>query len=114
MANTVQELSAVVQGVRRQHGISQADLALKAGLSRKFISEFEAGKDTVELGRVLALMDALGIEVTLRVLGTDPVPAISGLQAELIDLDWLMADYQDGQDGQDGQVGQDGGRDSQP
>jgi len=43
--------------------MSQADLAARAGVSRKWIYEFEAGKPKAGLGLILRVMDTLGIQL---------------------------------------------------
>lgn len=74
-ATTVQSLAAALRGRRVALGWSQADTAAVAGTSRKFVSEVEAGKETVELGKVLSLADALGLEVTITLaVGESGVP----------------------------------------
>jgi HTH-type transcriptional regulator/antitoxin HipB len=45
--------------------MSQAALAERTGVSRKWIYEFEAGKPTAELGLLLRVLDALGLSLEL-------------------------------------------------
>jgi HTH-type transcriptional regulator / antitoxin HipB len=72
-ANTTQALAAALRGRRVALGWSQADIAAAAGVSRKFVSEVEAGKETVELGKVLSLADAIGLDITISLaVGEDP------------------------------------------
>lgn len=55
--------------------MSQAALAERAGVSRKWVYEFEAGKPTAELALVLKVLDALDIELNLverEPLGEEP------------------------------------------
>lgn len=93
---TVQTISAAIRGRRHQLGLSQAALAMRAGVSRKFVSEVERGKGTVELGRVLMLLD--GLDLTLRPESTGQEEPASGvLPGSFIDLDRLMGDYQAGE-----------------
>lgn len=61
----VSELAAAVRGRRRELKMDQASLARAAGVSRKWIYEFEAGKPTAELGLVLRALDALGLDLTI-------------------------------------------------
>lgn len=58
---SIRDLSAVVRGRRRDLGLSQAELAARAGVSRKWIYQFEAGKPTAELRLILRVLDALGL-----------------------------------------------------
>ncbi|MCY4102789.1 MAG: helix-turn-helix domain-containing protein [bacterium] len=55
------EIGAALQGLRRSLDITQAELAERARVTRKWISEMENGKATAEVGvlcRVLAALDA--------------------------------------------------------
>lgn len=94
---TVQTISAAIKGRRHKLGWTQTVLAAKAGVSRKFVSEVESGKDTVELGRVLALIDALDLTLRLESPGQEEPPPPSVLQGAVVDLDWLMRGYQAGE-----------------
>ncbi|HLI32698.1 MAG TPA: helix-turn-helix domain-containing protein [Solirubrobacteraceae bacterium] len=60
-ARSIRDLAAVVRGRRRDLGLSQAELAARAGVSRKWIYQFEAGKPTAELRLILAVLEALGL-----------------------------------------------------
>lgn len=74
-ANTIQALAAALRGRRLALGWSQADTAAVAGISRKFVSEVEAGKETVELGKVLSLADAMGLDINISfAVGEDGTP----------------------------------------
>lgn len=55
--------------VRKQRGLTQAELAEILGLPRRYVIELEAGKDTRYAQRLFAVFNQLGVEVTLR---TDP------------------------------------------
>jgi y4mF family transcriptional regulator len=57
------ELGALLRDVRRARGLRQEDLALAAGVGRRFIGELENGKATVRLGETLRVAAALGVEV---------------------------------------------------
>jgi HTH-type transcriptional regulator / antitoxin HipB len=60
-ARSIRDLAAAVRGRRRDLGLSQAELADRAGVSRKWIYQFEAGKPTAELRLILRVLDALGL-----------------------------------------------------
>jgi HTH-type transcriptional regulator / antitoxin HipB len=63
---SIRDVAAAVRGRRHDLGISQVELASRAGVSRKWVSEFEAGKSTAEFGLVLRVLDALALGVELR------------------------------------------------
>lgn len=59
--SSIRDLAAVVRGRRRDLGLSQAELATRAGVSRKWIYQFEGGKPTAELRLILRVLDALDL-----------------------------------------------------
>ena len=63
---SIREIAATVRGRRQDLGLNQAELAARAGVSRKWISEFESGKSTAEVGLVLRVLDELGLHLELR------------------------------------------------
>lgn len=59
-------LGALIRGHRADHQWTQAELADRAGVSRRFVSELESGSRTgAELSRVLAVVRTLGLGVAL-------------------------------------------------
>ena len=60
---TLYELSARIRGRREELGLSQADLAAKARVSRAWLNAFERGKPSVELGPVLRVLDAMRLRL---------------------------------------------------
>ena len=89
---TPQAIGAAVREQRRRLRLTQAAVAQAAGVSRAWLTEFEAGKPTVELGRALAVIAALGITLDLRV--DEPNATSEG--SEPLDLDSLLERYAQG------------------
>lgn len=89
---TPQTLGAAARGQRLKLRLTQAAVAEAAGVSRAWLAEFEAGKPTVELGRVLAVVAALGITLDLRV--NEPDAPSAG--PEPLDLDAYLDHYEQG------------------
>jgi HTH-type transcriptional regulator / antitoxin HipB len=58
-------IGEVVRRARTNLGVTQADLALTAGTGLRFIVDLESGKPTCELGKVLTVINTLGVEMTL-------------------------------------------------
>ena len=54
-----------VRKARRQIGLRQAELAALADVGARFVSELENGKSTVELGRVIRVLQTLGLELDI-------------------------------------------------
>ena len=57
------DLGVLVRQARETLGQSQAVFASSAGVGRRFLSELEAGKPTLEIGKVLAVCQAAGVVV---------------------------------------------------
>jgi HTH-type transcriptional regulator/antitoxin HipB len=61
------QLGKAAQLVRKTQGLDQMSVASFSCNGTTFLSDFENGKPTVELGRVLRVLDSLGITVTIDV-----------------------------------------------
>jgi HTH-type transcriptional regulator / antitoxin HipB len=86
---SIRNLAAAVRGRRRDLGLTQAELATRAGVSRKWVYEFEAGKPSAELRLILRVLDALGL--TLELGYQDDARAMAG--GTLADLDSLIEEH---------------------
>lgn len=51
------------RNTRKAQGLTLVALSDRAGLGVRFLSEFERGKETAELGKALAALDALGLKL---------------------------------------------------
>jgi HTH-type transcriptional regulator/antitoxin HipB len=58
-------LGVLVTERRKRLGMNQRELALVSGTGVRFISDLENGKETCELGKTLAVLANLGLEVQL-------------------------------------------------
>lgn len=63
---TINSIRLKARGTRRALGLSQEHVAQLAGVSRKWLSEFERGKIHVELGLVLRVLEALDLSFTIE------------------------------------------------
>lgn len=61
--NNAAELGAAIRKRRKARGYTQAFLAEFTGFSTSFISNVENGKETAELGKVLFLINVLGLDL---------------------------------------------------
>lgn len=86
---SARDLGLVVRQARQDQGQTQAELATAAGVSRRWLSDLEAGKATAEFGLILRTLDTLG-------LGLDTFP-VEPAPGEL-DLDALLGDMGSGRD----------------
>jgi len=60
------DLGRLVRKVRESRRLSQQEFADLAGVGRRFLSELENGKPTLELGKVLKVANAAGIALLAR------------------------------------------------
>jgi HTH-type transcriptional regulator / antitoxin HipB len=63
---SIADVASAVRGRRTDLNLSQSALAERTGISRKWISEFEAGKTTAEFGLVIRVLEELGFELDLE------------------------------------------------
>ena len=69
MANhmlTPTDIGTIVRTTRKAQGLRQDELAGAAGVGLRFIVDLEAGKPTVQLGKVLQVLQALGCTLDVR------------------------------------------------
>jgi HTH-type transcriptional regulator/antitoxin HipB len=62
--DTADDLGQLVRATRVRRRMTQDDLAVAAGVSRRWIVALEAGKPRAELGLVLRVLSTLGIPLT--------------------------------------------------
>jgi y4mF family transcriptional regulator len=65
MALTVEEIGKQVREARKALKVTQKDLALTSGTGLRFIIELEKGKETCQIGKVLTVLQTLGIHLQL-------------------------------------------------
>lgn len=62
---SVEEVGKAVRTARRSLGVTQRQVALAAGTGLRFVIDLEKGKPTCQLGKTLAILNTLGVEVAL-------------------------------------------------
>jgi y4mF family transcriptional regulator len=82
--NTVDRVAQTVRERRKELRLTQQKVADLAGVSRKFISELESGHPRAELGKLLAVLDVLGIQASA-------LPAIPAGSNNVDDIDLTEA-----------------------
>lgn len=60
-----------LRAIRALIGITQAELASKAGISQTAVAEFEKDKRDLRTSTVVKLCEALGVQVVYRIDGTE-------------------------------------------
>jgi y4mF family transcriptional regulator len=56
----------MVRRARKAMNMNQSEFAAHAGVGRRFVSELESGKPSLEFDRVMACVQAAGIDLTAR------------------------------------------------
>src|SRR5262249_5057029 len=77
------DLGGFVRERRRGFGLTQAQLATRASVSRRWLSDLESGKESADFGLVLKTLHALGLVLL----------AVPEKEAAPIDLDEHLAQY---------------------
>jgi HTH-type transcriptional regulator/antitoxin HipB len=88
--SSLRDLAALVRGRRHELGLSQSELAARARVSRQWVSEFESGKPTAEVGLVIGVLDALDLRLTVTEGGASTPERGSAT----VDLDALLDEQQ--------------------
>jgi y4mF family transcriptional regulator len=55
-----------VRNARKKLGVTQRELALTSGTGLRFIIDLERGKPTSQLGKVLTVLQTLGVVIELK------------------------------------------------
>jgi y4mF family transcriptional regulator len=70
------ELGSVIREQRKRLALEQLDLAGMGNTGNRFIVDLENGKPTVQLQKVLDLMDLLGLEVVVHTKASRSAPSL--------------------------------------
>jgi y4mF family transcriptional regulator len=62
----IRALGAVIRQRRKSLGLRQDAVALAAGVGVMFVSALERGKPSAEVEKVLAVLNAVGIDICLK------------------------------------------------
>lgn len=65
MIHSTEDIGQIIRKIRKKLGVTQSDLALTAGTGLRFIIELEKGKPTCQIGKVLQVLQVLGIQFHL-------------------------------------------------
>ena len=63
------ELGKLVRVHRKNKGLTLETVSGLGNLSTRFLSEFERGKETAEIGKILKALKTLGLEISLQPRG---------------------------------------------
>ena len=71
MKYTPAQIGKLIRDTRKSLGVTQKDLALTSGTGIRFIIDLENGKETCEIGKVLSILNTLGIKIALTPPGRE-------------------------------------------
>ncbi len=70
---SAEDLGGLVRAHRKQRKLTLETISGLGNLSTRFLSEFERGKETAELGKVMQALRTLGLEVVIQPRGRAPL-----------------------------------------
>ncbi len=65
------QIGAAIRARRRQLKVTQKDLAMTCGTGLRFIIDLEKGKPTCQIGKLLQVIQALGLKLQITSPATD-------------------------------------------
>ena len=77
---SVESVGVAIRAMRKVNSIRQEDVP---GVSHVFLRDLEKGKDTVQFGRVLTVLEELGIRMVLEVPESQADAVESAINAHL-------------------------------
>lgn len=66
MAVNVRAMGALIHNLRKEQGMTQAELARRAQVSRKWLNELERGKPEAQLWMVIDVLNVLGYDLEIE------------------------------------------------
>jgi HTH-type transcriptional regulator / antitoxin HipB len=66
-----EQLGAAIRTRRKQLKVTQKDLAMTCGTGLRFIIDLEKGKPTCQIGKMLQVLQALGLKLQIVSPGVD-------------------------------------------
>ena len=66
-----EQIGVAIRARRKQLKVTQKDLAMTCGTGLRFIIDLEKGKPTCQIGKILQVLQALGLKLQITSTGTD-------------------------------------------
>lgn len=63
---TAADIGMAVRKKRKEDGLTLADAAALSNVGYRFMSDLENGKETAQVGKVLKVLTALGLNMTIK------------------------------------------------
>lgn len=70
--------------LRKQHGLSQEELAGRLNVSRQTVSKWEVGDSTPDMEKLAAMSDLFGVSLDMLVLGREDQPQAASAKPDLV------------------------------
>lgn len=67
--SSADEIGKLIRAHRKSQSATQAEFASLCGVGVRFISDLENGKPTMELGKVLHVLQCLGLDISIQPRG---------------------------------------------
>ncbi len=67
--NSVKEIGQLIRRFRKNHQLTLYKVSGITNIGMRFLSELERGKETAELGKALAIINKLGLEIIIQPRG---------------------------------------------
>ena len=79
MRPTTKDIGEMIKTARKNMGVTQRALAMTSGTGLRFIIELEKGKPTCQFGKVLTVINTLGISMDLTLPPTNKPTKRAGM-----------------------------------
>ena len=66
LVTNADQMGQVLRGVRREMGLTQAQLGYRAGVPQKEVSKMETGAGRISVDRLFRFLSALELEIEIR------------------------------------------------
>lgn len=63
------DIGNAIRAKRKADGLTQADAAALCGVGTRFLGELERGKETAQIGKVIRILQGLGLTLQLTLKG---------------------------------------------
>ena len=63
------DIGNAIRARRKADGLTQADAAALCGVGARFLGELERGKETAQIGKVLRIVQGMGMELQITSKG---------------------------------------------
>lgn len=75
---STKELGQAIREYRKSRHLTIATVSGLANVSPRFLSELERGKETAEIGKVLKVLQTLGLDIVINNRGSDSINTQGG------------------------------------